>query len=524
MAALGGVTSAVLLAGPSHAATFAVTNADDSGAGSLRQAITDANANGNNATVDEIPINVTGDIELLTALPNLSTPMTITGPGADSLDVQPSPTAAAGTRLFVVSPAATLTVTIEGVSISDGTDRALLKGGAGALVLDAVWLRDNQTTASGGAVHCDGGALSLRNSTLSGNQAAFGGALSVSSNMGAGTACVADVVNSTLSGNSVNEFGGGIYVSNAGQITINSSTIQGNTADLDDAGGGSGGGSYKASAMATITVANTLYAGNSVGTATPVANQCGGAHTSAGYNFRQTSELDCTGFTQLTDIVNADPKLGTLGDHGGPTPTIPLLEGSPAIDKGNPTTPGGVFPACPAEDQRGALRVVCDIGAFELLHPTTTSVACVPTSVTLGPGTTCTATVTDTTASPTTPTLSVDFSTDGAGTFSGGGSCTLADTASQASCQVIYTPSAVGTGSHEITGLYGGDPAHEPSQGSVLVGVLSPPVTPPVTPPTGTTAPAPFNLAAAIKKCKKKFPKGKKRKKCIKRAKKRAGV
>jgi hypothetical protein len=42
-------------------------------------------------------------------------------------------------------------------------------------------------------------------------------------------------------------------------------------------------------------------------------------------------------------------------------------------------------------------------------------------------------------------------------------------------------------------------------------------------PITGPSPPS-FNLAAAIKKCKKKFPKGKKRKKCIKRGKKRARV
>lgn len=55
-----------------------------------------------------------------------------------------------------------------------------------------------------------------------------------------------------------------------------------------------------------------------------------------------------------------------------------------------------------------------DIGADERQRPTTTTAACAPNSLTLGAGSsTCTATVTDTAGSPTTPTLSVDFTTNG---------------------------------------------------------------------------------------------------------------
>jgi hypothetical protein len=162
-----------------------------------------------------------------------------------------------------------------------------------------------------------------------------------------------------------------------------------------------------------------------------------------------------------------------------------------------------------------------------LARPTSTSVACSPTSLTLGAGSsTCTATVTDTANSPTPPTLNTGFTTDGPGAFSSS-SCTLNGSGNQASCSVIYTPSAVGTGSHQITASYSGDPTHEASQGSTLLGVLAAPVTTPSVPTTPApvpTAPAPFDLSAAIKKCKNKFPKGPKRKKCIKRAKRLAGV
>lgn len=57
------------------------------------------------------------------------------------------------------------------------------------------------------------------------------------------------------------------------------------------------------------------------------------------------------------DVLLADPLLGVLGDHGGPTQTIPLLDGSPALD---------AAAGCPATDQRGEPRPgTCDMGAYE---------------------------------------------------------------------------------------------------------------------------------------------------------------
>jgi hypothetical protein len=153
-----------------------------------------------------------------------------------------------------------------------------------------------------------------------------------------------------------------------------------------------------------------------------------------------------------------------------------------------------------------------DIGADEIRNPTSTTVACAPTALTLGVGsTTCTATVTDTGSNPTNPTGSVNFSSNGIGTFSGGGSCTLVGNAGQPSCQVTYTPTAVGSGSHQVTAAYAGDADHGVSQGVTQVGIQAPAAAPINPPATGTRA-------KALKKCKKK-PNGPKRKKCIKRAK-----
>jgi CSLREA domain-containing protein len=119
-------------------------------------------------------------------------------------------------------------------------------------------------------------------------------------------------------------------------------------------------------------------------------------------------------------------------------------------------------------------------------RPTSTTVTCVPTSVVVARLTTCTATVSDTApGKATTPGGSVSFSTDSPGTFSPEGLCTL----SAGSCQVAYTPAAVGSGTHAITARYGGDAAHATSSGSAQENVNTPPPTPPaVTNPTESHA------------------------------------
>src|SRR5439155_235452 len=98
-----------------------------------------------------------------------------------------------------------------------------------------------------------------------------------------------------------------------------------------------------------------------------------------------------------------------------------------------------------------------------MLRSSGTSVDCVPPSVPVDGSTTCTATVSDTAGTgASTPTGTVSWTSDGAGTFSAA-SCTLDATGK---CSVSYTPTAVGTGTHKITGSYGGDPKHATSPGS----------------------------------------------------------
>jgi hypothetical protein len=102
---------------------------------------------------------------------------------------------------------------------------------------------------------------------------------------------------------------------------------------------------------------------------------------------------------------------------------------------------------------------------------TATTVECSPASVATGVGSSCTATVTDTNAGTvSTPTGTVGFSSNGAGSFSAT-SCTLAAgaTTGTASCSVTYTPSATGT--QTITGAYGGDTTHASSTNGTSLSV-----------------------------------------------------
>ncbi len=92
---------------------------------------------------------------------------------------------------------------------------------------------------------------------------------------------------------------------------------------------------------------------------------------------------------------------------------------------------------------------------------TTASVICSPSTVVISQQSTCTATVTDNTSYPTTPTGTVSFTSNSAsGQFSPAASCTLSpgSTAGTSSCSVNYTPLVAG--SQTITDTYNGDLTH----------------------------------------------------------------
>ena len=148
---LGVITAlcCVLLERSAWSATFPVTSTADSGAGSLRDAISQANATPGD---DILGITATGVINLASALPDLSSNMTLQGPGAANLTVRRN---TGGTyRIFMVSNGAT--VVISGLTISNGSG-----------------------THGGGIYTQLGCSLTVSDSTISGNSTTtFGGGIS----------------------------------------------------------------------------------------------------------------------------------------------------------------------------------------------------------------------------------------------------------------------------------------------------------------------------------------------------------
>jgi len=106
-----------------------------------------------------------------------------------------------------------------------------------------------------------------------------------------------------------------------------------------------------------------------------IDDDCHGTLQSGDYNLVGTLS-NCSLQNQPGhDQIGLDPLLGELADNGGPTQTYALLEGSPAIDGGDPEGCLGIEDAPLTSDQRGVARPLdgdgdstayCDIGAYEL--------------------------------------------------------------------------------------------------------------------------------------------------------------
>jgi hypothetical protein len=231
----------------------------------------------------------------------------------------------------------------------------------GTLTVSNSTLSGNSARNNGGGI-LSGGTVTVSSSTLSANSAANGGGISNSGTL--------TVSNSTLSGNSAGN-GGAIYnsVNFRFTLTVSDSTLSGNSASR------SGGGLYNSTMSASSPVLhNTLIAGNFGGaTGTTRDDVSGPLDPSGDYNLIG----DGTGMSGLSDGVNGnqvgsasapiDPLLGPLQDNGGPTFTMSLLPGSPAIDAGNNAY-------ATDWDQRGPgypriVNGIIDIGAFEVQAP-----------------------------------------------------------------------------------------------------------------------------------------------------------
>jgi len=249
-------------------------------------------------------------------------------------------------RLFNVTGGG---LTLNNITLANGRDSAPSLGSA-AIISSANVTTTESTisghqTTNGGcpAISIGGATLTIIRSTITGN---VNGAAATGHPICSNNTAVLNVSSSTITGNT----GGAIF--NAGIATVTNSTIAGNTST----GGGNTGGI--STFGGTTTLRNTILS-NNVGTG-QCANVVSGNTVDAGGNL-QYPDAAC-GAT----ITVADPLLGPLASNGGPTQTMALGAGSPAIDAGVPAN-------CQPADQRGQVptdgngdgTVVCDSGAFE---------------------------------------------------------------------------------------------------------------------------------------------------------------
>ncbi len=210
-------------------------------------------------------------------------------------------------------------------------------------IVDTI-IADNVAGSLGGGVYLPvwSSNLILRNSEISGNSAQHGGGIY---NVSGGHT----FHNLTISGNTADVEGGGLYQNTNGNNTIEliHSTVAGNASPVDTA--------------SNIYNRNGIIRLNNTIIADPVnGKNCGGDLTTLGYNL--SSDATC-GLGVEGDQIDTDPLLSPLADNGGFTRTMALQDASPAIDAGNTVACAAFNPI----DQRYYHRSdgVCDIGAYE---------------------------------------------------------------------------------------------------------------------------------------------------------------
>ena len=279
---------------------------------------------------------------------------------------------------------------IHAVLDGGGSQTVLTVSGNTDVDLLGVTIQNGYARDGGGIFNNSGGDLYIGNSTFSHNTAGYDGGAIDNADNGSGGQGTVTVENSTFVDNSACYDGGAINNGDngaTGTLIVASSTFSGNTAtckastfadggaiDNGDNGGNgtlhltsstfAGDSAFAGSDLDNGNhsgVASGTYAGNifSVGCAGG-----GSGWIDQGYNVDWNGACLSGGTGDTSDTAIAS-LLGPLASHGGPTQTIALLAGNPAIGRiPNPTS------LCPViADQRGIPSLSgasCDAGAVQL--------------------------------------------------------------------------------------------------------------------------------------------------------------
>jgi hypothetical protein len=358
--------------------TLTVTNLSDTGIagdGSLRGEIAAAQAGD---TITFRP-GLTGTITLTGGGLLISKSLTINGPGAATLAVSGNN----ASRVFDFAKGTTDSLsglTVENGFVNVSSPDGMRGGGIanfGSLTVNGCSIVNNlvrgMDLGDGGGIY-NQGTLTISNSTIADNTAlgpptggGYGGGIMndvgpvvILRGRQQHLPTIVTISNCTIAGNTADN-GGGIAADGT-QVTISDSTISGNTAN------GWAGGIVS---WNTLNMHNSIVAGNSVQGG---ASDLSGSLSSSGHNLIGNT-AGGSGFV-ATDLLNVNPLLGPLQNNGGPTQTMALLPGSPAIDAGDTSQLG-------VADQRGVVRSGgVNIGAFQA--SASALVLSAPSSVTAG--------------------------------------------------------------------------------------------------------------------------------------------
>lgn len=292
---------------------------------------------------------------------------------------------------------------LDGVVIVNGHDH-IQSGGIvnnGSVSIRRSWLRNNSTHGriygGGGAVY-NTGVLVINQSTFSDNWSIGGGSAISGGGAVRNVGGRVTAYNSTFTGNQAREGGRGGAISNidGGSVKLYNTTIAKNrTTQGDDRQTSLGGGVYN-QAGSVVSAWNSIIADNNPSKSSLgpwfYYDDCLGSINLMGYDLlgdvdKFACDVKLMGDGNLVGgFEGIDPQLGPLSHNGGPTPTLSLKPGSPAIDAGFPIARqdgGNPTASCLPEDQRGTPRPadgpnewsafdgdpVCDIGAYEYQSP-----------------------------------------------------------------------------------------------------------------------------------------------------------
>ncbi len=359
-----------------------VASTADHGPGSLREALGEISWGG----LVRFATNIYGQTITLTSGPiAVATSVRIDGPGARRLTVSGN----SSSRILDLLEGI---VTLTGLSFVDGRsptqgDATNQSGGAirsvASLTVYQCYFASNSAGFCGGAIaqlpNNSRNSAAIIDSTFTRNQVRSNGngnAFSQGLTGGLEPSGSSIVQRCTFFANqpAPDQLGGGLWgggVCNlSGRLELDECTFSDNLADY-------GGGVYNF--QGTVTVRNSIIAGNGGLVRGPDVDMSSTAESgtgdvrSLGHNLIGNAAGMANrifGAADSGDIVGSavqpiDPLLGPLADNGGPTPTLALLPGSPALDAGDPSYPESF-------DQRGSPRVAgagMDIGAYEQLQP-----------------------------------------------------------------------------------------------------------------------------------------------------------